>query len=104
MTTRPDSTHGLTVPTTLGRIPVPDAHDWEADPRPYDQVLRDWRDTHGWRLADVAAELREPPGTVKMHLDGRFPGAPDDRSKTAQRRRLMTLIDLNVKKGGRSPL
>lgn len=62
-------------------------HDWEADHRPYDACLKDWRQRHGWTWAQTAEHLREKPSTLKLHADGRFP------ADTRQRRRLMTLID-----------
>lgn len=62
-------------------------HDYETDPRPYDQVLRDWRERHGWSWQQTADELREPLATVQLHAKGRYP------ADTSQRRRLMTLID-----------
>jgi ribosome-binding protein aMBF1 (putative translation factor) len=65
-------------------------HDWETDPRPYYQVLRAWREQHGWSWRQVADELREPLATVQLHAEGRY---PKGEGKTAQRRRLMTLID-----------
>ncbi len=62
-------------------------HDWETDPRPYDQVLKAWREAHCWTWQQVADELREPLETVRRHAKGGSPGP------MAQRRRLMTLID-----------
>lgn len=62
-------------------------HDWEADPRSYDECLCDWRGRHGWTWQQVADELREPLATIQMHVKGRYP------ADTRQRRRLMTLVD-----------
>lgn len=63
-------------------------HDWEADPRPYDACLKDWRARHGWTWQQAADALREPLSTVQLHAKGRYP------ADTQQRRRLMTLTDL----------
>lgn len=60
---------------------------WETDPRPYDQVLKAWREAHGWTWQQVADELREPLATVQRHAKGKFP------ADTRARRRLMVLID-----------
>lgn len=62
-------------------------HDYEADPRGYDECLRDLRDRHGWTWQQLADELREPLETVRLHAKGRYP------RDTRQRRLLMTLID-----------
>lgn len=62
-------------------------HDWESDPRSYDECLKDWRKRHGWTWRQVADELREPLATVELHAKGRYP------RDTRSRRRLMTLID-----------
>ena len=68
-------------------------HDWEGDPRPYNECLRAWREAHDWSWQQVADELREPLATVKLHSNGRYP------KDTRSRRRMMTLID-SIEPGG----
>jgi len=73
-------------------------HDWETDPRPYDQVLRAWRERHGWTWQQVADELREPLTTTQAHAKGRY--TPPD---AALRKRLMALIDQACASSSRFP-
>ena len=63
-------------------------HDWETDPRPLADCLREWRERHGWSWQQVADELREPLATVQGLAKGREP-----KTGSKARRRLMTLID-----------
>lgn len=65
-------------------------HNWQTDPRPYDACLKAWREQHGWTWQQTADELCEPLDTVQLHAKGRYP------KDTAQRRRLMTLIDGSI--------
>lgn len=66
------------------------ARDWESDPRPLGQCLRDWHNTHGWGRDRAAAEVRLPVSTYNGLCAGR------STSLEPILRRLMTLIDATM--------
>lgn len=70
-----------------------DPHDWEADPRPYAEVVMAWAKrrnggkVHGARQLAINELRYDRPSTFKGHMAGR--PCPQERTY----RRLMTLID-----------
>lgn len=62
-------------------------HDWETDPRPLSDCLKEWHKAHGWTRDNAAAALAVPRSTYDGWCAGRT--APHE----AMIRRLMTLFD-----------
>lgn len=69
-------------------MPVSDPHDWETDPRPITECLKEWRGAHGWTWAETAERIGEKLATVQQ-----WGKAGREPRNTMPTRIIMTLID-----------
>lgn len=77
----------LTAEAAAWKPPAMPLGDWEADPRPFAECLKDWHARPGWTRDVAAGELRVPRSTY----DGWCAGRSAALEKSI--RRLMTLLD-----------
>lgn len=66
------------------------SHDWEADPRPMAECLKEWHARPGWTRNRAAEELRVSRYTYDSWCVGRGPATEQTI------RRLMTFIDRDI--------